>query len=277
MRGKVVFLVVILSSLLVGCTGPWLAQPREEGVIHIVVNPRVTLSSSMAPKAIPDIATKVRIRVWHPDTGFNALTTVALNGEGGVDIPVPEDTGYIVDAVSYYLKHYRAMALTGGRAHNVDVAAKQTTTVQVGLRPWETEAAGDTTAEPGEHYTVEFVPTDGGGLLTLQTFKGATLRTSTTSFQNPNVSLPLYPGTQGLLFDDRIAFTASAPEVTEITTLYVCSLVEFAQPWKDTTIADRNEQPLYIEFPNRHMEEALHEVTIDPTAGGLIVEISGLK
>ena len=53
------------------------------------------------------------------------------------------------------------------------------------------------------------------------------------------------------------------------------SLVEFNQNWEDKTIADRDEQSLYIELPNRHMGEDLHQVTVDPAAGGLVVEITG--
>ena len=274
MRCKLVFLIVVLAFAIGGCMRQSMIDPANEGVIRIVVNPSSLHPSSVTPKLIPAEATKVRIRVWHTDTGFNAVTTIAIGGENAVDIPVPEDEGYTVDAVSYYVKHSRPLAFTGGRAHNVTVEPKVVTTVQIALRPWETEAAGDTTAEPDESYVVEFIPTNGGGLLTLQTYKEATLHTSTTSFDDPDDQLPFFPGSQGILFDDRIAFTALAPDVTEITTLYVASLVEFSQNWKDTTLANRSEQPLFIEFPNRHMGEALHEVTIDPTAGGLVVEIT---
>jgi len=276
MRSKLLILVAILALLLGGCFQPWVAEPTEEGIIRIVVNPGRTLPTSVSPKLIPELATKIRIRIWHPDTGYNAVLTIPLDGESeGVDIAVPEDTGYIVDAVSYYLKHSRSMALTGGRAYGVDVAPKAITSVQVDLRAWTTGTAGDTTAEPGEHYTVELRPSDAGGLLTLETFRAATLHSSTASFQSTDVVLPAFPGTQGLLFDERIAFTLSAPDVTEMTTLYIAALVEFAQNWKDTTIADRSEQILYIEMPNRHMGELLHEVTVDPTSGGIVVEITG--
>lgn len=277
MRNRLLLLVVILALLLGGCTQLWFSEPKEAGVIRIVVNPGNTNLASIQPKLIPNAATKVRIRVWHPNTGYNAVITVTLGDEiEGIDIPVPEDTGYIIDAVSYYMKHNRAMALTGGREYGVDVEAKATTNVQLALRAWTTETGGDTTAEPGEQYTVEIIPSDAGGLLTLQTFRAATLHTSTTTFQNKNTELPLFPATQGILFDDRIVFTTNAPDATEVTTLFVTSLVEFAQHWKDTTIADRSEQTLYIEFPNRHMDDDLHEVTIDPTAGGIVVEISGI-
>lgn len=274
MRAKSVFLIVVLALCIGGCMRQSTPDPSDLGVIRIVVNPTVPHTSAVAPKLIPDEATKVRIRVWHADTGFNAVTTVAIGGEDSVDIPVPEDEGYTVDAVSYYVKHRRPLALTGGRAYNVSVEAKAVTSVQIALRPWNTDAAGDDTVEPEGTYTVEFTPTDAGGLLSLQTFKEATLHTSTTLFENPDDELPLFPGTQGILFDDRVAFTAIAPDVTELTVLFVASLVEFNLNWKDTTIADRDEQSLFIEFPNRHMGEDLHQVTVDPTAGGLVVEIT---
>lgn len=274
MRRRHVILVVILALIVSGCMRRSVIDPSEEGVIRIVINPTAVSSNAVTPKLIPEDATKVRIRVWHEDTGFNAVTTVAIGGEDEVDIPVPEDEGYTVDAVSYYVKHRRPLALTGGRAHDVSVEAKVVTNVQIALRPWDTDATGDETVEPDGTYTVEFTPTDGGGLLSLLTFKEATLHTSTTLFEDPDDELPLFPGTQGILFDDRVAFTAMAPDVTELTVLFVASLVEFNQNWRDATLAVRDEQSLFIEFPNRHMGEDLHQVTIDPSAGGLVVEIT---
>lgn len=276
MRCKLVLLVVVLALGLTGCMRESLVDPREEGVVRVVVNPTTAGPQSIGPKLIPADAEKVRIRVWHEDTGFNAVATVTIGDADSVDIPVPEDDGYTVDAVSYYIKERRPLALTGGRAHDVDVERRVVTNVQIGLRPWTTEARGDTTVEPEDPFIVEFVPTDGGGLLALQTFREATLHTSTTAFDDPDDPLPLFPGSQGILFDDRIAFTSVSPDVTELTVLFVASLVEFNRNWKDITIAVRDEQTLYIEFPNRHMGEDLHQVTVDPTAGGLVVEITGL-
>ena len=274
MRCKLVLLLVVLALGLTGCMRESLIDPDNEGVVHVVVNPSSVDPQSIGPKLIPADAEKVRIRVWHPDTGFNAVATVTIGDADGVDIPVPADDGYTVDAVSYYVKERRPLALTGGREPDVDVERRVVTNVQIALRPWETEVFGDTTVEPEDPFVVEIVPTDGGGLLALQTFKEATLHTSTTAFDDPDDPLPLYPGTQGILFDDRIAFTAVSPDVTELTVLFVAALVEFNQNWKDTTIADRDEQTLYIELPNRHMGEDLHQVTVDPTAGGLVVEIT---
>ena len=274
MRCKLVLLLVVLALGLTGCMRESLIDPDNEGVVHVVVNPSSVDPQSIGPKLIPADAEKVRIRVWHPDTGFNAVATVTIGDADGVDIPVPADDGYTVDAVSYYVKERRPLALTGGREPDVDVERRVVTNVQIALRPWETEVFGDTTVEPEDPFVVEIVPTDGGGLLALQTFKEATLHTSTTAFDDPDDPLPLYPGTQGILFDDRIAFTTVSPDVTELTVLFVAALVEFNQNWKDTTIADRDEQTLYIELPNRHMGEDLHQVTVDPTAGGLVVEIT---
>jgi hypothetical protein len=273
MRGKAVLLVVVLALCVGGCLRQPMADPSDQGIIRIVVAPSAALRG-VTPKLIPEEATKVRIRVWHSGTGFNAVTTVTIGDEGAVDIPVPEDDGYTVDAVSYYVKGRRALALTGGRARDVTVEAKTVTTVEILLLPWHTTAEGDTTVGPEESFVVELYPTDGGGLLTLQTFKEATLHTSTTAFDDPDDALPLFPGSQGILFDDRIAFTTIAPDVSELTVLFVASLVEFNQNWKDTTLADRNEHSLFIELPNRHTGEDLHQVTIDPTAGGLVVEIT---
>jgi len=274
MRCKFVLLVVVLALGLTGCMRESLVDPRDEGVIRVVVNPTSVEPQTVGPKLIPTYATKVRIRVWHPTTGFNAVATVVIGGAGGVDIPVPAGTGYNVDAVSYYVKERRPLALTGGREQNVAVQRRVVTNVQIALRPWETEARGDTSVEPEDPFIVEFVPTDGGGLLALQTFKEATLHTSTTPFDEPDDPLPLFPGSQGILFDDRITFTTVSPAVTELTVLFVAALVEFSLNWKDVTLPVRDEQTLFIEFPNRHMGEDLHQVTVDPTAGGLVVEIT---
>jgi len=277
MRCKLVLLLVVLALGLTGCMRESLIDPDSEGVVHVVVNPSTVDPQSIGPKLIPADAEKVRIRVWHPETGFNAVATATIGDADGVDIPVPADDGYTVDAVSYYVKERRPLALTGGREQDVQVQRRVVTNVQIALRPWETEVTGDTTVEPEDPFVIEIIPTDGGGLLALQTFKEATIHTSTTAFDDPDDTLPLYPGSQGILFDDRIAFTTTAPDVNELTVLFITSLVEFNQNWKDTTIADRDEQTLYIEFPNRHMGEDLYQVTVDPTAGGLVVEISSAQ
>ena len=277
MRGRLLAVVLVLALLLGGCTTPWLVAPDEEGLIRIVVSPSSVQALTLHSMAIPSDATSVRIRVWHPDTGFDAVRTIDLGGTNtAVDIPVPEDTGYIVDAVSYYMKHNRALALTGGRTYEVAVSAKETTNVQVELFPWTTATTGDETIDPDTSYTVEVLPSDAGGLLTLETFRSATLHSSTTDFQDADDALPLYPNTAGIPFDDRIVFSSLSPDVSEITTLYICALVEFVPNWCDPALNDRSEQTLYIEMPNRHMGEPLHQVTVDPTAGGIVVEISAI-
>jgi len=278
MRGRVFVVLAIVAFALGGCTSPWWSSPKEDdGIIRIVVNPGETESMSAEPKLIPADADSVRIRVWHPISGYNTVATVSLNGTSeGVDIHVPQDTGYVVDVVSYVLRDGRALALTGGRARNVDVEAKVITTVAVALQTWETESAGDESTEPEDTYTVGFTLTDGGGLLTEQTFNGATLHTSVDDFQNSSDSLPLFPGSAGIQEINRFTFSGVAPAVTEETTLYMCGLVQFTQNWKDTSLADRDEHVLYIEIPNRHMDEDLYELTVDPSAGGLVVEISDL-
>jgi len=276
MHRKLALVLVLLALGLAGCTGPFASAPEEEGTIRIVIGPPENETATIEPKVIPDEATKVRIRVWHPDTGFNAVATVTIGAEDEVNIPVPADEGYTVDAVSYYVQENRPLALTGGRANGVDVATDAVTNVRISLREWHSDVFGDNNVEPESMFGVEIVPTDGGGLLALQTFKGATLHTSATAFDEPDDPLPLFPGTQGILFDDRIAFTAMAPDVNELTVLFVAALVEFSQNWMDATLADRDEHSLFIEFPNRHTGEDLHQVTIDPAAGGLVVEISDL-
>jgi len=278
MRGRCIALVLAIGLVLGGCFNPWVDDKAPEGVIRIVINPDGQAeSSSVEPKLIPEDADSVRIRVWHETSGYNAVATVHLNGAAqDIDIPVPEDTGYTVDAVSYYMQNRRATALTGGRAVNVDVEAKAITNVAINLRAWDTDTVGDTVVEPEDLYTVEFIAADAGGLLTDDTFKGATLHTSDVTFQNPAAALPLFPQTAAVHNDNRFTFSAYAPDVADETVLYVCALVEFVQNWRDTSLLDRDEQVLYLELPNRHMDEDLYELTVDPSAGGVVVEITDL-
>jgi len=272
---KSIVLLAVLILTVAGCTRQPVDVPNYAGHIRVSVGPPSSDSASARPKAIPQEATNVRIRVWHEDTGFNAVATVEIGGEDSVDIPVPEDEGYTVDAVSYYVKEQRALALTGGRAHDVSVSANEVTTVQIQLSDWHTDVVGDTIVEPETGFELTLYPSDGGGLLSLQTFREATLHTSTEAFDDADDALPLYPGTLGILSDDRIAFTSIAPDVSELTVLFAAALVEFALTWRDTALSDRSEHSLFIELPNRHTGEDLYQITIDPTSGGLVVEITG--
>jgi hypothetical protein len=276
MRRVWLFCVVILAVVLGGCVQPWMPTPKQEGIVRVAIHTDAPQSSTISPAAIPSRATHVRIRVWHPTTGFNAVRTVALGGTGSTaSIPVPQGGGYLVDAVSYYVKRGRALALTGGRSLDVTVSADDTTNVEIELRPWSTHASGDTTVKPGESYSVEFEASDAGGLLTRETFRSATLHAATTTFQNADSALPLYPGTAGVVFDDRVVFSSVAPSVTSEVTLYVGALVEFVQNWNDTTRTNADEFTLFLELPNRHMEAALHQIIVDPATGGIVIVITG--
>jgi len=265
----------ILVLFLGGCVQPWVGSLQEQGVIQIVVHRTDAEGTGIRPMTIPSKADYVRIRVWHPESGFDTLRTASLGESPSImDIQVPEGTGYRVDAVAYYVRDGRALALTGGRSNNVQVMADALTEVQLALHPWATSVDGTETVKPSNLYEVEMTPSDAAGLLSRETFRSATLHVATTQFDDPDDPLPAYPGTQGVVFDHRIVFASTAPDVTEETTLFVTALVEFVENWKDTNLNDRSQHVLYIEMPNRHMGEPLHELVVDPTVGGIIVEIS---
>lgn len=277
MRGAAFCVLVVGIILVAGCTAPWAEQPAE-GVISLRIVRTAVASEDSLPRVIPQSATKIRIRVWHPEAGVNLVATVPIkDGTAELNLAVPENDGYIVDVVSYVVVEGRATALTGGRAPNVSVRAKGTTQVDVTLQPWTTEAEGDTEVPPGESYVVLLIATDADGLISRQTLESATLRTSTTSFQAASAALPLSPNIPGVVLDHQMSFTATAPEVTKLTTLYIAALVEFTSGWRDNALPTVSERSLYIELPNRHMGETLHHVTVDPTSGGIVIDVTALE
>jgi hypothetical protein len=278
MRGRFVALLLSVGVLaLTGCTGQWGPRPQAEGTLRLRIARPETSSATLEPKVVPAGATKIRVRVWHAQTGYNVVATVPLGTTGTeLNLAVPEDDGYTVDVVSYLIAEGRATALTGGRAPDVRVQAKETSSVEITLRPWTTGTSGDESVGPGDTYTVRMVATDADGLITRQTFESATLRTSTTTFQAASAALPTTPGTLGVVLDDRMSFTATAPDVTKVTTLYAAALVEFTRGWRDDTLASATERSLFIELPNRHMGEPLHHLVVDPTSGGIVIDITDL-
>ncbi len=277
MRGAALCLLLITVVLAAGCTREW-SDPATEGVISLRISRPDATSEDVAPRVVPQSATKIRIRVWHPEAGVNLVATVPIkNGTAELNLAVPENEGYIVDVVSYVLVEGRATALTGGRAPDVTVHAKDTTKVEVTLRPWRTEAEGDEQIPPGEPYVVVLIATDADGLISRQTLESATLRASTTSFQAASAALPLSPNIPGVVLDHQMSFTATAPQVTALTTLYIAALVEFTSGWRDNALTTVGERPMYVELPNRHMGEALHQVVVDPTSGGIVIDITDVE
>jgi hypothetical protein len=271
MRRITVLIVIGITVVLAGCMH--ILDTKREGIVSIVINPQQVSSTSAAPKFIPQTSEKIRIRIWNPETGFNTVTTASINTQQ-LSIAVPEGDGYNVGAVSYYIADSRPSALTGGAATRISVKADETTSIQLALRPWDTEISGDESAKPDESYSVQLVATDAGGLITRETFESASLHASTTSFQDPEDSLPSDPGTDGIVYDDHISLTATAPNVTEASTLYVAVLVRFTQTWTDRSHEDPEERTLFVELPNRHIDASLHQLLIDPSQGGISIVIS---
>lgn len=267
--------VLGLGLAILGCTQLIDRRPGEEGAIHITIRPVDVSSRSAVPQVIPTNAEKVRIRVWHPVTGFNRVATTALGPqERSVEIPVPSGTGYCVDVVSYCGTN-PALALTGGRAPNVTVTATEMTRVEISLQAWRCGVSGPTLVEAGKPFSLEFVASDGGGLLTTQVFETASLRASTTSFQDPAASIPPFPGAFGAVQDDRMTLSGTAPNVTTEATLFAVAMVEFNRFWVDNDITNYTERRLFLELPNRHTGDKIHELKVAAAGGGIVVEISG--
>jgi len=276
MRGRVVSLVLLsaVCFALVGCMDVWSPKDAEEGLITVVVPPSGESTQRISPKVLPDAAEKVRIRVWHPDTGFNVVATVDRSGSPQtVDIAAPEGEGYTVAAVAYLIQDGRPLALTGGETPNVTVYAREATTVELILQHWDAEYITEDPIEPEAAFSVEIIVSDAGGLITLETLEAAQLHASTTAFQDPATALPANP-VSGIVSDGRITFAMTAPDVEEETTLYLAALAQFTPAWDDRSLVDPSEYSLFLELPNRQMDQPIHEVTIDPLTGGIIVEIT---
>ncbi|MCX6094882.1 MAG: hypothetical protein NTY63_08705 [Candidatus Bipolaricaulota bacterium] len=273
------FLAVVVGLVclvLGGCIRPSVHDVGE-GTIRISVTPSAAERDGISAKVIPAAATKVRVRVWHPQSGFNAVATVVLGtASEPVDIAVPEDTDYVVDAVAYYLGGGAAYALTGSRATRVIVAADEVSTVTLSLRPWTAEVSAPDTVKPGDSFSVKVVATDAGGLITLETFRSATLYASLTSYQTSSSTLPSGLTTPGLVFDDRMTFSLTAPSVTKTSTLYLSALIRFSDNWSDSSLV-ASERPVYLELPNRYMNVPIHQLTVEPAAGGIVVDISSAE
>ena len=249
---------------------------RSEGYLHLVIAPQ-TVTTGVSPKALPGNAEKIRIRVWNTKPAYNSVTTVdLLPGGQTIDIPIPAGDNYTVDVLSYEYDTY-PLALTGGRATGVDVAADAVTNVAISLQAWDVDVSGPNEVAPEAEYTLTFFPSNGGGLLTTDTFDTATLRVSENDFSDPATPLPAIAGTVAHAKEDRIDLTAEAPDVVDETAMYALALVQFTQDWFDYALPDPAERSMFLELPNRHMGEALHEFTVRPAVGGIVIVISGEK
>jgi len=277
MRKGVILVLFLLAAALGGCTKFWGGVGQRYGILRVVVNSPQAGSSFTSVKNIPEVATNVRLRVWHPQTRFNSVTTVDLLRDGQtVDIPIPAGDNYTVDVLSYEYDTY-PLALTGGRATGVDVAADAVTNVAISLQAWDVDVSGPNEVAPEAEYTLTFFPSNGGGLLTTDTFDTATLRVSENDFSDPATPLPAIAGTVAHAKEDRIDLTAEAPDVVDETAMYALALVQFTQDWFDYALPDPAERSMFLELPNRHMGEALHELTVRPAVGGIVIVISGEK
>jgi hypothetical protein len=275
-RLVVLCLASLLAVALCGCSGLFAPEREGTGSLHIVISPAERGATSLL-KEIPSAAEKVRIRIWNAVSGYNDVVSVALAPQAqALDIAIPARTGYTVDILSYDYVGY-AVALTGGRAAGVSVVANEVTDVAVTLRRWGVDVLGPEAIVPGDTYSLTFIPTDGGGLLTSTTFATGTLRASLTDFGNPATPLPGVSGQPVHVQDDRFVLSAVAPAVTQASTLYAAVLIQFTQDWYDYEIPNAGERAMFLELPNRHLADDLREVIVNPTAGGVEIVVSGKR
>ena len=267
-----------LSILLVlsACTNPLLEDTASTGYVHIVIAPSEAPAQAVTAKAIPESADKLRFRIWHQQTGYNHVSTVALLPEGqSLAIEIPAGDNYILDVVSYQDGVY-PVALTGDRVTGLDIAADDVTDVNLVLQAWDVAILGDDTVAKEAEYTLTFQPEDGGGVLTNDTFGTATLRASVVDFNTPATPLPAIADQAVHSQPGEVTLTGEAPAVDEETTLYIAVLLQFTQDWYDYEVADVAERSMFLELPNRHMGEDLHEITVEPSFGGIEINISSV-
>ena len=249
---------------------------RSEGYLHLVIAPQ-TVTAEVSPKVLPENAEKIRIRVWNTDPAYNSVTTVALiPGGQEVDIPIPAGKGYTVDVISYLYDIY-PLALTGGRSDEVEIKADDMTEVEISLEPWDVTVTGPDEVGSEDVYSIGFAPADPGDLRTKETFDTATLRVSEGDFNDPAVRLPGQTGATVPADGKEIELTAQAPSVEDDTVFYSLALIKFTEDWYDGSLTDPIERSMYLELPNRHMGKALHEFTVKPALGGIVIVISGEK
>lgn len=266
-------LIVVGLAVLIGAVGCMnMFKPQEEGILSITIKPGVSHTQSIKPKLIPENAEYVRIFVWHPDTGFFTTHTVPVDSQGTtIEVIVPINNDYVIDVVSYLLSGSGNVALTGDRATGVNVAAGATSNVNVTLAPWKVTFTGDSTVTSGEKYSLACSITGGGGLIEdglYQTFLGMSL----TGFQDPSVTRPAWVGYTTMVGNGTAVqlYKGTAPEVPEEATLYVVMAVDFVYQAYGVT---PEQDLIMLELPNRFMGETIHQITVTPPGGGVVIGV----
>jgi|GEM_PF-1895518 len=273
------FLCVILGCLviLLSACAQWFDEETPTGYVQISIPPSESATQSVSPKEIPNNADKLRFRIWNAARQYNDVLTVALLPQGqtlAIEIPAGDD--YIIDVVSYENIGY-PVALTGDRATGVDIAADAITNVVLALIPWDVTITGPDEVAPEAEYALFFAPEDAGGLLTNNIFDTATLRAAQFDFGNPAIPLPAIAGQAVHSDPDGVTLTGDAPNVAVDTPLFISALLQFSQDWFDYTLADGAERSMFLELPNRHMGEPLHEIVVRPAIGGVEIDVSRVR
>jgi len=269
--------LVGLTLSLASCMNLWPEDPVETGYVQITIAPTDTTPQRLGPQAIPANADKLRLRIWNLQTGYNDVVTIALLPPGQtVAIEIPAGDNYIIDALSYENTGF-PVALTGDRATQIDIALDDVTPVALVLMAWDVRITGDDTVAPEADYTLFFAPEDGGGVLSNDTFETVTLRVAPFDFADPAIPLPAIAGLAAHTQPDGVTLTAQAPDVAVDTTLFIAALFQFNQDWYDYSLPNVAEQSMFLLLPNRHMAQALHEIVVEPSIGGIEVDISSTR
>jgi len=270
---KTVFGLLVLSLLGVfGCS--WLVpMPGQEGYVKIVIHKSALAPESFDPAYIPANAEYVRVRVWHKVTGVNVVETAQFLGDTAtIELRIPANTGYTVDAVAYVVTGFPAYGflLTGGRLKNVDVLAGQTTQANLMLDVWSATFSGDTQITSGEVYSVTAQISHKDGMFDFFRTGAAFLLASLNSYQTLSATLPA-PVATGTISQGKITISATAPDVDTQSTLYCSIFAQLRDEWRDPDVTG---YVLVLEIPNRQLGERLHEIIVNPPEGGIIIGIS---
>jgi len=258
---KAALLIVIIALMggIAGCMR-WLTPP-DEGIVRITIVRQPLEPQTISTKWVPLQADRVRVRIWHPDTGTNIVRSVTIQTRSQtVAIAVPAREGYNVDAVAYMGDNH--VALTGARQGGVAINRGQTTDVGLVLAQWRSGFDRDA-VESGEVYSItcdlgaSAGPTsaifDYGLLYIYET------QTASATWESAAV-----------VVDGKVTLTGHAPTVDVPTPLYALVRIALRPEWNDPD----DGSSLWLEMPARFLGEPLHRIIVNPPGGSLNVTIN---
>ena len=99
----------------------------------------------------------IRLVVRQIDEGYKVITDIAVPVTETVKISVPENTGYVMDAISY-LDSPRRLVLKHAQLDDISVVVGETTNVSLILEPISIDTSIPESVTAGEEYTVSGTP-----------------------------------------------------------------------------------------------------------------------